>query len=280
MAKNNSWNNYDVIGPWSEVKRDLISDYAKAYSKILSNQEHLEHAYVEGFAGTGRNISKSQGYKLINGTTKVVFEIDPPFHEYHFIELNPERKKCLEENLQGKDNAFFYEGNCNEVLPERILPRLRYEEYRRGLCLLDPYGLHLDWEIIEKAGNMGTVDLFLNFPVHDMNRTVLWHNTDELEDWQINRMNKFWGDDSWRDVAYETKETLFDFDRKIKRNMDHIVSAFRERMREEAGFEHVPEPVLFRNQNNAPLYYIFFGSQNDAANDIVKDIFNKYRYEL
>ena len=32
-------------------------------------------------------------------------------------------------------------GDCNHILLRQVLPRARYEDYRRALCLLDPYGL-------------------------------------------------------------------------------------------------------------------------------------------
>jgi len=34
-----------------------------------------------------------------------------------------------------------------------LLPTIRYANYNRALCLLDPYGLHLDWDVIYQAGN-------------------------------------------------------------------------------------------------------------------------------
>ena len=44
--------------------------------------------------------------------------------------------------------------------------------------MLDPYGLHLDWEVIETAGKMRSIEIFLNFPIMDMNRNALWRNPD------------------------------------------------------------------------------------------------------
>jgi len=94
-------------------------------------------------------------------------------------------------------------GDCNEILPNEIFPRVRYENFRRGLCLLDPYGLHLNWQVIETAGKMGTIDIFLNFPIMDINRNALWRYPDCVPESGIKRMTAFWGDESWRDVAYK-----------------------------------------------------------------------------
>jgi hypothetical protein len=49
----------DEIGPWSEVKLDLLKRYAVEYSKILSNQRNPSffHVYIDAFAGTGFHLS-------------------------------------------------------------------------------------------------------------------------------------------------------------------------------------------------------------------------------
>ena len=52
---------YDKIGYWSEIKLDIIRDYAKAYSGILHAQRSLMHMYIDAFAGGGLHISKTSG---------------------------------------------------------------------------------------------------------------------------------------------------------------------------------------------------------------------------
>ncbi|MGH9850963.1 MAG: hypothetical protein ACREBD_14090, partial [Blastocatellia bacterium] len=54
---------FDQIGYWSEVKLDIIKEYAAAYSRILSAQKNptLYHLYVDAFAGAGIHISKASG---------------------------------------------------------------------------------------------------------------------------------------------------------------------------------------------------------------------------
>ena len=58
-----------------------------------------------------------------------------------------------------------------------MLPIIHYKKYNRALCLLDPYGLHLDWGVMLLAGQSRAIDLFLNFPVMDMNRNAIWRRT-------------------------------------------------------------------------------------------------------
>jgi hypothetical protein len=57
---------YDEIGIWSEVKLDIIREYAVAYSTILSKQR-LRHIYVDAFgvlAFTSRGIP-ANGWRVV-----------------------------------------------------------------------------------------------------------------------------------------------------------------------------------------------------------------------
>ena len=168
-----------------------------------------------------------------------------------------------------------YEGDCNRVLLEDVFPHARFQDYRRALCLLDPYGLHLNWDVIRTAGQMRSVELFVNFPVADMNRNVLWRNPEAVDSRQITRMNAYWGDDSWRSVAYDTGRNLFGWLQKT--DNETIAEAFRERLEAVAGFGYVPEPIPMRNSRGAVVYYLFFASQKPVAAKIVTQIFDKYR---
>jgi hypothetical protein len=45
----------DSIGYWSEIKLDIVREYAKAYSTILTAQKRpkLHHVYIDAYAGAG-----------------------------------------------------------------------------------------------------------------------------------------------------------------------------------------------------------------------------------
>jgi len=141
--------------------------------------------------------------------------------------------------------------------------------------VLDPYGLHLNWNVIQTAGQMGTIDIFLNFPVADINRNVLWRHPEGVDLTDIERMNDFWGDASWRRIAYTTDRDLFGHPEKEAN--ETVAEAFRQRLREHGGFAYVPVPLPMRNSQRTVVYYLFFASHKSVAKDIVEDIFEKYR---
>lgn len=37
---------FDIIGYWSEIKLEIVREYAQAYSQILTSN-HLHHVYID-----------------------------------------------------------------------------------------------------------------------------------------------------------------------------------------------------------------------------------------
>jgi len=266
---------YDRIGHWSLVKHDIIKQYASAYSRIISIQRNpsLWHVYIDAFAGSGQHRHKDTG-EFVPGSPLIVLNIKPPFKEYHFIDFNPAKVNQLLLTTAGRKDTYIYYGDCNKVLLDEVFPKVQWKDLKRGLCLLDPYGLHLSWEVIQVAGQMGSIDLFINFPIADINRNVLRRNSDTIHPSSIKRMTKYWGDDSWK-KEFSTGQSSF-FGWQIKQDNDTIAKAFQERVHKVAGFKHVSAGMPMRNSKGAIIYYLFFASQKQVAIKIIKDIFDKH----
>ena len=132
---------------------------------------------------------------------------------------------------------------------------------------------------MRRAGEMQSLDIFINFPIYDININVLHRNPEGVAPSQIARMNAFWGDDSWKDVAYDKNPTLFGYDELEKVSNERFARAFQERLKKVAGFNRVPEPLAMKNSTGATVYYLFFASQKDTAEHIVSHIFKKFGQE-
>ncbi|MEQ1897963.1 MAG: three-Cys-motif partner protein TcmP [Vicinamibacterales bacterium] len=265
----------DEIGYWSEVKLDIIRDYATEYSKILSKQNRIQHLYIDAFAGAGTHLSKETGLEVA-GSPLIAAQVEPPFSELHLVDLDGGRAARLRDLSSGDPRVTVYEGDGNEVLLRHVFPRCRYDQYRRGLCLLDPYGLNVRWEVLRQAGQMKSIEVFFNFMISDANRNVLWKEPARVDPVQAARMDLVWGDSSWRQSAYRTDQDLLG-DVTKKEGNDAIAEAFRKRLRNVAGFAYVPQPIPMRNRRGAIVYYLFFAAQKPVANKIVTHIFDKYR---
>jgi three-Cys-motif partner protein len=179
----------------------------------------------------------------------------------------------------GRTDVEIHTGDSTRYLTQSLLPTIKYENFNRALCLLDPYGLHLEWDVMLQAGRSRAIDMFLNFPVMDMNRNAIWRNPDQAPQGGIERMTRFWGDETWKQTAYteSRQHNLFSGPDLIKQSNDAIVTGFRNRLKDIAGFKVVPEPLPMKNSNNAVVYYLFFASQKPVAQRIIDDIFAKYR---
>jgi three-Cys-motif partner protein len=130
--------------------------------------------------------------------------------------------------------------------------------------------------VIKTAGDMKSIEIFFNFMIMDINMNVLRHNPERVPAGQIQRMDKAWGDHSWRLIAYETVPTLFG-DSEMKTSNETVAEAFRQRLQAVAGFKFVPSPIPMRNNQGATIYYLYFASASQTGAKIVSSIFKKYQ---
>jgi three-Cys-motif partner protein len=271
---------FDKIGYWSEIKLEIIEKYASAYSIIFSSPKYnyFRHVYIDAFSGSGTHFSKTTKSQ-VRGSPQRALDIDPPFKEYYFVDTNGRklielRKIAARYNSK---NINIIEADCNTALLTQVFPKLQ-DKYDRGLCLLDPYGLDLHWEVIETAGKLGKIEIFLNFPVMDMRRNAFLGNPEEVTPINLKRMDLFWGNHSWRNISYFQATDIFGDVIELKqKNIKIVTEAFRERLLNIADFQFVPQPIPMRNSRGALLYYLFFASNNKTGNKIVTEIFTKYR---
>jgi three-Cys-motif partner protein len=271
---------FDEIGYWSELKLEIVEKYGSAYTKAFAGQrgKALKKYYIDAFSGAGVHVSKRTG-EQIEGSPSRALNVSPPFDHFYFIDLNPEKAAYLKALCQGRTDVEVITDDASLYLTSKLLPTIQYTKYNRALCLLDPYGLHLDWEVMRQAGQSRAVDMFLNFPVMDMNRNAIWSNPAQAPQGGVERMTRFWGDETWKQAAYaeSPQYKLFSAPDVVKQGNDAIVAAFRERLKKVAGFEFVPAPLPMKNRNNAVVYYLFFASQKPVAEKIIADIFAHYR---
>ncbi|MBI2514052.1 MAG: 23S rRNA (adenine(2030)-N(6))-methyltransferase RlmJ [Opitutae bacterium] len=280
----------DEIGDWSVDKLRILRDYSERYSLILQNQRNQRGAkqfftgYIDAFAGAGEHVHKTSG-AIVKGSPLIALELPHRFDHYEFIDLNPERVGRLIRLAQRWSNVSVHQGDCNDVLLKAVLPKYRYDDYRRALCFLDPYCLQLDWKVMETAGRMRSIEIFLNFPIHDMNRNAKRKSIEDVDPKSWTNMTKFWGDESWHPAMFAPSRQA-DFFAALgggegpeleKVGNDSFAGAFQKRLKDVAGFKYVPDPVPMKNSIGAVVYYLFFASNNDTGARIANAIMKGYR---
>lgn len=267
----------DEVGEWSQLKLEMLQEYTKAYTRVVANQpQNFYRLYIDAFAGAGRHKLKATGVE-IPGSPQIALSIEPPFNEYHFIEIDHARAQALRRLGVDRPDVFVHEGDCNEVLLKEVFPRARYSQFRRALILIDPYKMNLKWEVIVAAGSDEGREILLNFPIMDVNRNALRRDQSIVRPKDAGRMTALWGDESWREVAFVKEQGLFGLVEEKKPGNVAIVEAFRKRLQEVAGFTHVPEARAMRHPKGAVIYFLFFASHNATGAKIARSIFNKHR---
>jgi three-Cys-motif partner protein len=268
---------FDEIGAWSELKLEIVEKYGSAYTNAFRTSTNLKKYYIDGFSGAGVHVSKGTGSQVEGSPTRAL-KVSPPFDGYYFIDLDEEKTDYLRAACGNRSDVQIHTGDCNAFLTKELLPQIHYQNYNRALCLLDPYAMHLDWEVMLQAGQSGAIDMFLNFPVMDINRNAIWKNPEKVPQAGVDRMTKFWGNESWKQVAYaENRQGGLFGPELVKQGNEEIAAAFRDRLKKDAGFSFVSEPLPMRNSNKAVVYYLFLASQKSVAEKIINDIFKKYR---
>ena len=144
--------------------------------------------------------------------------------------------------------------------------------------MLDPYALTLDWEVVRAAGNSQAVEVFINFPIHQMNRNCKRDNISNILPGELEAMDRFWGDRSWHAAMFRpsAQQNLFGEEDLDKTENRDLVNAYCKRLNEIAGFGFVANPLAMRNSRNAIVYYLIFAGPNKTGWKIVQDIYRKY----
>jgi three-Cys-motif partner protein len=269
---------FDEIGIWSEVKLAIIREYASAYARILDATRRdrissLKWLYIDAYAGPGMHLSKTTR-EVVDGSPQIALKTSPPFSEYHFIDADAKRAEQLRGIAGDRKDVYIYSADCNDILLDKVFPRAKYDDYRRALCLLDPYNINLKWEVIEAAGKMGSVEVFLNFMIMDINRNVLRKNPDKALQRKVEQLTRLWGDEMWIDAAYDASGNLFGDPEKVSN--ERFEATWRERLKKKAGFKFVSKPMPMKTRTNSVIYYLYFASQKPVAAGIADDIFKKY----
>lgn len=270
----------DTIGAWSRDKLELLGKYLQAYVTIFKNQEWCRgYYYIDAFAGSGKP-QDADAQEYIDGSPLVALRLDPAFSEYFFVEISSWRVERLQKLVRTYPNKQIqiFQGDSNKILVDEIIPKIRYADFKRGFIFLDPCGMQVEWKTIEKIAETRSLEIFLNFPLMALNRSVLRSRFYELSETHIERMNRFWGSDRWIEEIYSEQTNLFgevEWEKSVSKARE-LANIFKNRLEEV--FDYVSEALVMRNSRNAPLYCLFYAGHNATGKKITNNIFEKYEH--
>jgi three-Cys-motif partner protein len=287
-------------GQWTEDKLTRLRKYLKAYVTIFKGNPKaswFQTIYVDAFAGTGsRDIPSTDGQSLLpvldeedvkdfrKGSAKIALETEPSFDQFFFIEQNPRYATQLEqlrEQFPSKNNLItILRDNANLSLI-KWCGDTNWRTHR-AVVFLDPYGMQVEWKTIEAIAQTQAIDLWLLFPLGQSVNRLLTKKSPPEGAW-ADRLTRFFGTPTWKDVFYQPSPQLdmFGTNERVEKTatFDAIKDFFVQRLT--SVFAKVAEnPLLLYNSKNVPIYLFCFASANPkgakTAVKIAQDILRKH----
>lgn len=234
------------------------------------------YRYIDAFASTGKHLD-SDAQEYVDGSPFVALRCDPPFDDCIFIELSQARLSALEARVRSQfpeRSVSFLPGDANDILRQRVVPKMSKSSGWRGLIFLDPYGLEVDFETIKLIAKAGTLDVFINFSVMGVIRNLERERVPDERTTEL--LTRVMGDSVWATELYAIQGGLFGEDRASRPTLQatRVANLYLERVKKL--LPNVSRPVLMRNSRGAPLYVLFLASHKPVALKITNDIFRTY----
>lgn len=312
MAKSDKTQNNGWGGPWTEQKLDCFESYVRAYLTIMNvyrDKYHWKLIYFDGFAGCGDREQKKEGedrtinlfgeenvsqqdMNLYQGAAERVVRLEETmrgFDFYYFIDKFEENLTKLELKLapyQTKGMKSFRNADANsqalllaDSMKKDANTKLsaNHPAHYKTLCLLDPFGMSIDWSTIEQLAGK-SLDLWILVPTGSIVSRLI-QNNGELR--FASTLERFFGlpEEELKARFYQknTVQDLFGEHEEI-RKVENIIGEIASLYCEQLGtlFPYVTnQPLVMKNKNNVPIFHFVCASFNQTAVKIAKQIIDK-----
>jgi len=253
--------------------------------------------YFDAFAGSGSDNNKNteeidhnllkelditvEEQSIYKGAAERVLSIEQRgFDYYYFIDKNKKASGDLKTKLQKfaeKGELKFLFADANDEI-KKLAAAMMKNKNLKALILLDPFGMQVNWESIEKLQNTGT-DLWVLVPTGMIINRLL-DRKGELK--YANKLKSFFGltEEEIKNHFYQKDKQLALFDEETKilkqdQSIKKIAELYIKRLKTIFN-EVIDHPLELRNTKNVPIYHFAFASNNKTAKKIAKDIIGKY----
>lgn len=290
-------------GPWTEEKLEAFEKYVNAYLTIMNKYRgkfNWKLLYFDGFAGSGtRETNRETSSDLMmelfrdqdisieqitvyQGAAERVLNIKQKgFDYYYFVDLDKSATDKLKEKLrsyvrQGK-NLIFRNEDANSIVKEMGKYLIEHKTALKGLVLLDPFGMNLNWDTISSLKG-APIDLWILVPSGVIINRLL-ERDGSLK--HIEKLKQYFGltKEEIEDRFYIKKkdQTLFgeiEKKEKVKEPIKKIAALYVERLN--TLFHYVTnEPLIMTNTRGVPIFHFVFASNNKNAMRIAQQIISK-----
>ncbi len=282
-------------GDWTSDKLERVRKYLQAYTSIFRanlNAQKLYTIYLDAFAGTGYRTSRrpcvgttqflegleEDNQAFLKGSARIALEVEPPFKEYIFIEQDPDyavELGQLKTEFSDRRGKISVESKDANGFLMHWIKKTDWDS-TRAVVFLDPYGMEVEWSVIQALGDTQAIDLWILFPLGVAVNRLLTKSGPPPDGWG-RALTRIFGTDTWRDAFYPRQivQTLFGEEEIQQKEADFekISQFFIGRL--ETAFTAVsPKPLALRNSRNNPLYLLCFASANPRGSSTAIKIAN------
>ena len=153
----------------------------------------------------------------------------------------------------------------------------------RGVLFLDPFATEVEWVTIEKIASFEALDTWILFPTSAIARMLpRKREPDNISLKWVNRLNRIYGDESWRDLySINPQRSLFgDEEQQRPEGIDGLIRIYKNKLTQLLGNRFLNKSRTLKNSRNSALFEFLFcvGNPNGIgpairiAEHILKDL--------
>jgi three-Cys-motif partner protein len=276
-------------GRHTDDKLERLRQYLQFFATALKNQGFVL-VYIDACAGSGGRAEVLPALPLLGGddaspqtitvpgSARLAMEVVPPFDHLLLVESDPERYATLE-RLAGEfpqQRIECHRGDANKVVHDfcRKAPWRGSKDAPRGMrgvVLLDPYGMQIDWATVEAIAVTESLDLWYFFPLMGLYRQAA-NAAPAIDANKRARLNRVLGTEDWERAWYDTPHGLTDLFGQTEEAVRTADAGAIERyvmQRLESVFKGaVLDPLRIYNDRGLPIASLFFAIANPNPNAV------------
>lgn len=273
---------------WTERKLAALREYLQQWRLIFDKNpgaRYYKTLYIDAFAGTGsrREPTKAENTDQLGlfefdpsqgpdnyrrGSARIALELDSKFDEYVFVDRNPDHAAELRQMIKSDfpdldTRCRVWEADGCEVMRELCTYGKDWKKWR-AVAFLDPYGMNVEWHLLEWIAKTEAIDLWLLWPL-GMGANRLLKRDKKPHKVFSDKLTRVFGNVDWEQF-YTRPSTMDLFDdapaSEIKNtDFEAIGNLYLRRL--ETIFPGVaPRTKVLSNSRGNPMYLLFFAAGN------------------
>ncbi len=250
----------------------IVERYTNRMITAMRSRPWRAFFYIDIEAGPGKNLFVSSG-GVERGSPLIGLSAKFPFTHYRFIELDKRNCNALIARVSASDlydRVKVWHGDCNILVDEIVneiceidRPRATNQNWHcLNLAILDPEGLELHWDTVEKLSRMNRMDMIFTFWTSGITRNAnAWLKAGRTE-----KIDNLFGTDEWQSIFKPVAHRNSTVKRRV------LIDFYKSRL---GMFGYlIGNERVFRNSKNVQLYTMFGACKHELGikfwNDVIR----------